>query len=72
MAYSDRDYMTLKRLADYLGYEGESERGRASAAAGFVERTGLKKYWRGKAWVVHPDDVDKALAGESSARLKAS
>ena len=63
MAYSSRNYLTVKQLADYLGYEG-TPRGKQNAARAWVERTGIPKKWRGKTWLVHPDDADRALAGD--------
>lgn len=66
MAASIRPYLTVKALAEYLGYTG-TPRGKASAARDWVTRTGVKKYWRGKVWLVKPDDVDAVLSGQQVA-----
>jgi len=61
MAKSARPYLTMAKLADYLG--GFKSAHPEKSARKWVERTGIQKFWRGKAWVVHPDDVDAVLAG---------
>lgn len=61
--YSDRPYKTTMQLADYLGYQG-TEDGKRNAVLAWMKKTGVPKKWRGKTWVVHPDDADRALAGE--------
>jgi hypothetical protein len=63
-AYSARPYLDMLGLADYLAFRGATRRGRMNAARAWVERTGIPKKFRGKAWLVHPDDVDAALSGE--------
>lgn len=57
---TERDYMTLARLGAYLGYRSAHS---DEAARKWVIRTGCPKKWRGKAWLVHPDDVDRILDG---------
>lgn len=61
--YSARNYLTTAQLADYLGYSG-TPRGKSMAAKAWMDKTGIRKYWRGKTWLVHPDDVDRCLRGE--------
>ena len=55
------NYLTLRQAADYLGYSGKAKR---EAARKFVERNGVPKWWRGRAWLVKPEDLDRALRGE--------
>lgn len=60
-ARSDRPYMTTPQLAVYLGFRGKK---RNESARRWRERHGLPKWWRGNAWLIHPDDVDAVLAGQ--------
>lgn len=53
--------MNYSRLGSYLGFQTAHA---DESARKWVERTGCPKKWRGKAWVVHPDDVDRVLDGE--------
>jgi hypothetical protein len=53
-------YLTLTHAADYLGYAGKAKR---EAARKFVTRHGVPKFWRGRAWLVKPEDLDRALRG---------
>lgn len=55
-------YLTLSAAADYLGYRGSAKR---EAARKFVIRHGVPKYWRGRAWLVKPEDLDRVLRGEA-------
>lgn len=54
------NYLTLRQAADYLGYQGKAKK---EAARKFVERHGVPKKWRGRAWLVKPEDLDRALDG---------
>jgi hypothetical protein len=54
-------YLTIRQAADYLGYQGKAKR---EAARKFVERNGVPKFWRGKAWLVKPQDLDRVLNGQ--------
>lgn len=57
-------YLTLRQAADYLGYTGTARR---EAARKFVVRHGIPKFWRGRAWLVKPEDLDRVLRGENVA-----
>lgn len=57
------NYLTLKQAADYLGYQGKAKR---EAARKFVVRNGVPKFWRGRAWLVKPEDIDRVLRGEET------
>lgn len=63
--YSDRPYKTLLEAADYLAYDGTTKHGRIEAVKAFLKARGVPKFWRGKKYVVHPDDLDAALRGET-------
>lgn len=58
---TNRDYMTMARLASYLGFVSPTKE---QSAHKWCKRTGIPRKWRGKAWLVHPDDVDAILDGE--------
>lgn len=58
---TNRDYMTMARLASYLGFVSATA---IQSAHKWCKRTGIPRKWRGKAWLVHPDDVDAILDGE--------
>lgn len=61
---SNRPYMTLAKLGEYLGFQGSTAKGRRESARKWVERNGIPKKFRGKAWLVDPDVVDAVLNGE--------
>lgn len=54
-------YLTLREAADYLGYRGKAKK---EAARKFVDRTSVPKFWRGRQWLVKPEDLDRALHGQ--------
>jgi len=53
-------YLTYRLLAAHLGFTGK--RG-PEAARKWVARTGVRKVWRGRAWLVSREDVDRVLRG---------
>jgi hypothetical protein len=56
-----RPYLTMPQLGVYLGYQPKNA---DQSAHKWCKRTGIPRKWRGKAWLVHPDDVDAVLDGE--------
>lgn len=56
-----RPYLTMRQLALYLVFDSAHKE---QAAHKWCKRTGIPRKWRGKAWLVHPDDVDRVLDGE--------
>lgn len=60
--YSNRPYRTMAGVAEYIG--GFTGKNPAKSARKWVERNAVPKKWRGKGWVVHPDDIDRVLNGE--------
>jgi hypothetical protein len=55
------EYLTTRQLAEYLGYAGKRRKG---AAQKFIDRKGLRRYWRSaRVSMVRRADVDAVLAG---------
>ena len=56
-------YLTFRLLAVHLGFAGKRA---PEAARKWVERQGLRKAWRGRAWLVSREDVDRVLRGAAA------
>jgi hypothetical protein len=54
------ELLTLQQVGEYLAYKPKRAR---ESARKFVERHGLRRLWRGKAWLVKREDVDAVLEG---------
>lgn len=56
-------FLTMLSLGEKLDFRG-SNQVKTNSARAWVARAGLRKYWRGRTWLVREADVEKALAGE--------
>jgi hypothetical protein len=59
------ELMTLRQVGEYLAYEPKRAR---ESARKFVERNGLRRFWRGGAWLVRRADVDAVIEGRRPGR----
>lgn len=60
-----KSYITFSQLAPKLAFRGKRA---PEAARKWVERRSIPKVFRGNAWMVAEDDVEKSLAGHSFVR----